>query len=52
MSKFKEIIEIVAPVYINPKPEGVQARITPTVTCAVVARATGGSGVRTKWVSV
>ena len=28
MSKFKEIIEIVAPVYINPKPEGVQARET------------------------
>ena len=26
MSKFKEIIEIVAPVFINPKPEGVQAR--------------------------
>lgn len=28
MSKFKEIIEIMAPVYINPKPEGVQARET------------------------
>lgn len=28
MSKFKEIIEIVAPVYINPKPEGVQAHET------------------------